>query len=757
MSEPIEAYRLLPGMLLARKYRLSRKIGQGAMGVVWAARNEATGREVALKVIARPDPSLRKRLLREAQSCGALQHPNIVDVIDVARTESGEPCLIMELLVGDSVAALLEARRRLEAPLAVRIAHDVAGALAAAHAVQIVHRDLKPANVFLHRPPEAGDFVVKVLDFGVAKSLAAASGATSTLDVVGSPVYMSPEQLRADEDLDARADLWSLGVMLFEMLTGVRPFQGEGPQLLSQILSGEIPKVSRYLRRVDERLVRIVDRCLRRERQERFGTAEEVARELAAFASVAAALRESAGEAERGALGTTGERERLGTTGERERLGTTGERERLGTTGERGGLRTTGERVTPPPGSTAEQETAVAPARGQGSAPTAEELATTVPLARPGAPATEGGGGKAGVRQGGPVMQTALVAQTAHAMQGAQAGAQGAHAMQTAHAVQGAWSAAQRAHAMQGAQSMAQGTHAIQGALAVGHAVQGEAAPGGSIGAPAAGAGPMVTSRGTVVMRGKEAEAQQQAMAMVRAAQAQQVGARATSAHAAGTQAASAQAAAKVKPAGKAKQRGGRATVVAVTAVVGVLVGAIAATWLVGWGEPSPPTAADAGSGPVVGRAEATPRERATAAAMATPAATAAQPAAAERPAEGADAGRTGAAPVEQGHPNANAAPVEPSPGAAPQKGAVPPVPPVHGGTAVQARPSPTTGAAAATTGAQMAPPGGPSVRGKTSAAREVVYDDDPPQPPPPPARAASPAGATPTAEKQKTVPPRPF
>ncbi|WP_437579108.1 serine/threonine-protein kinase [Sorangium sp. So ce887] len=467
MSEPMEAYKLLPGMLLARKYRLSRKIGQGAMGVVWAARNEATGREVALKVIARPDPSLRKRLLREAQSCGALQHPNIVDVIDVARTEGGEPCLIMELLVGDSVAALLEARRRLEAPLAARIAHDVAGALAAAHAVQIVHRDLKPANVFLHRPPEAGDFVVKVLDFGVAKSLAAASGVTSTLDVVGSPVYMSPEQLRADEDLDARADLWSLGVMLFEMLTGVRPFQGEGPQLLSQILSGEIPKVSRYLRRVDERLVRIVDRCLRRERQERFGTAAEVARELAAFVASAAgeagALRgEGAGEAERG---------------------------------------------RPPLGSTADQETVVAPARGQGSAVGAEEIETTVPLAPPGAPAAENGGGKTAARQGAQGVR-----------QGAAAGVQGAHAMHGVQSVVKSAPVVKSAHAMQGAQSVVQSAPIVQSALATAQASQVGTAPGTSAGAPAAGAGPMVTLRGTLVMRGKAAEAQHQAaMAMMRA------------------------------------------------------------------------------------------------------------------------------------------------------------------------------------------------------------------------------------------------
>ncbi|WP_437945919.1 protein kinase [Sorangium sp. So ce296] len=661
MSEPIEAYRLLPGMLLARKYRLGRKIGQGAMGVVWAARNEATGREVALKVIARPDPSLRKRLLREAQSCGALQHPNIVDVIDVARTESGEPCLIMELLVGDSVAALLEARRRLEAPLAARIARDVAGALGAAHAVQIVHRDLKPANVFLHRPSEAGDFVVKVLDFGVAKSLAAASGATSTLDVVGSPLYMSPEQLRADEDLDARADLWSLGVMLFEMLTGVRPFQGEGPQLLSQILSGEIPKVSRYLRRVDERLVRIVDRCLRRERQERFGTAEEVARELAAFVLPAAGgmgeLREGAGEAERG------------------------------------GLRITGERTVPPLGSAVEQETVVAPARGQGSAASAEELATTAPLAGPGARS---------------VVQVAPGQQRAHAP---------------------------------------------QGASAAGQVLQGAAAPGTSAAASAAGAGPVVTLRGTLVMQGEAAEAQYQAaMARMRAVQAQQASARV----------ADAQPAAQVGAAGKARRRGGKApAIVAVTLVVGVIAGAVATTWLLGPGKPTPPAGADGGSEPAVGAAEAMPRERAPAAAAATPAAAGpGQPAAMGRAAEGADAGIEGAAAIEQERhegraaQEASAAQTAPPSRAAPQQGEVPPASPGPEGTADQVRPSAPTGTAGTATGAGKPSPGRASVPGKSVAASDSVYDSEP-SPYPPPARAASPAGAAATAEKKP--PPRPF
>ncbi|WP_437572476.1 protein kinase domain-containing protein [Sorangium sp. So ce542] len=689
MSEPIEAYRLLPGMLLARKYRLGRKIGQGAMGVVWAARNEATGREVALKVIARPDPSLRKRLLREAQSCGALQHPNIVNVIDVARTESGEPCLIMELLVGDSVAALLEARRRLEAPLAARIARDVAGALGAAHAVQIVHRDLKPANVFLHRPSEAGDFVVKVLDFGVAKSLAAASGATSTLDVVGSPLYMSPEQLRADEDLDARADLWSLGVMLFEMLTGVRPFQGEGPQLLSQILSGEIPKVSRYLRRVDERLVRIVDRCLRRERYERFGTAEEVARELAAFVVPAAAgvgeLREGAGEAERG------------------------------------GLRITGERTALPLGSAVEQETVVAPARGQGSAASAEELATTAPLAGPGAPARESGGGNNAVVQGAPGQQRA------HAPQGASAVMQGAPGQQRAHAP--------------------------QGALAAGQVLQGAAPPGTSAAAPAAGAGPVVTLRGTLVMQGEAAEAQYQAaMARMRAAQAQQASARA----------AGARPAAQVGAAGKARRRGGKApAIVAVTLVVGVIAGAVATTWLLGPGKPTPPAGADGGSEPAVGAAEAMPRERAPAAPAAMPAAAGpGQPAAMRRAAEGADAGIEGAAAIEQEQregraaQEASAAQTAPPSRAAPQQGEAPPAWPGPEGTADQVRPSAPTGTAGTATGAGKPSPGRASVFGKPVAASDSVYDSEP-SPYPPPARAASPAGAAATAEKKP--PPRPF
>ena len=294
---PSVSIRLTPGVLVAGKYRLLRPLGEGAMGVVWAAMNETTVREVALKLIARPDPELRRRLQREARACGALRHPNIVDVYDVAQTDTGDPLLVMELLTGQSVAELLAGKRRLEPALAAWIARDVAGALAAAHAQGIIHRDLKPANLFLHRPasrsshPAADDPVVKVLDFGVAKHLGATDGyRTAEGGAVGSPFYMSPEQFRADPDLDPRSDLWSLGVVLFEMLAGVRPFQGDSLTLPAQILSGEIPKLSRFLRHADERLVEVVDRCLRRRREERFARAEEVADRLDAFLGYRASM-----------------------------------------------------------------------------------------------------------------------------------------------------------------------------------------------------------------------------------------------------------------------------------------------------------------------------------------------------------------------------------------------------------------------------------------------------------------------------------
>ncbi|WP_437962260.1 protein kinase (plasmid) [Sorangium sp. So ce119] len=290
---------LSAGVLIDRKYRLVRQIGEGAMGVVWSAVNVATAREVALKLIHRPEAEFRLRLQREARNCGALRHRNVIDIYDMGETEAGEPFLVMQLLTGETVAELLARRRKLEPPVAASIGRDVARGLAAAHAMHVIHRDLKPANIFLHREPDMDEPVVKVLDFGVAKNLSVNDGLhTVQGGAVGSPLYMSPEQVRAEPNVDHRADIWALGVVLFEMLTGMRPFQGDAQSVFMGILTGEIPTVSRYLRRVDQGLVDLIARCMRRERSERIGSAAEVAALLDRYAArgvgADAALRQTA-------------------------------------------------------------------------------------------------------------------------------------------------------------------------------------------------------------------------------------------------------------------------------------------------------------------------------------------------------------------------------------------------------------------------------------------------------------------------------
>ncbi|MCC6554880.1 MAG: serine/threonine protein kinase [Polyangiaceae bacterium] len=272
--------------MLAGRYRLLRQIGEGAMGAVWSAVDQVTTREVALKLLVRPEPELRARLLREARACGALKHRNIISVFDIAELDGGEPFLVMELLTGETLGELLERRRRLEPDVAALIGRDVAKALSAAHAMQIIHRDLKPANSVLHHEPDTEGHVITVLDFGISKNLGYSDGLhTVAGGAVGSPFYMSPEQVRGDPDVDYRADIWALGVVLFEMLTGVRPFQGETPEVFAKIQRGEIPSVTRYVRRVDEGLSQIVSRCLSRDRDLRFASAAEAAAHLDAFAA----------------------------------------------------------------------------------------------------------------------------------------------------------------------------------------------------------------------------------------------------------------------------------------------------------------------------------------------------------------------------------------------------------------------------------------------------------------------------------------
>jgi serine/threonine-protein kinase len=275
---------LAQGTLVAGKYRLQRLLGEGAMGVVWSARNELTSGQVALKLILGPGPELRLRLLREAQACCQITHKNVIQIHDVGQMESGDPFLVMELLSGETLAELLARKRRLNQREAAVIGRDVARALSAAHEKGIVHRDLKPANIFLHNQPGEDARVVKVLDFGVSKNLLAADGLQTMMGgAIGSPSYMSPEQARGARDIDARADTWSLGVLLFEMLTGERPFLGEAREVIDCILEGDIPLVSRRVRSIDPALERLISGCLTRDRELRTWPIAEVAMGLEPF------------------------------------------------------------------------------------------------------------------------------------------------------------------------------------------------------------------------------------------------------------------------------------------------------------------------------------------------------------------------------------------------------------------------------------------------------------------------------------------
>ena len=286
MSEARSKLPFRPGSVIGGKYRLITQIGEGAMGGVWSALHTGTHGRVAVKVVLRPDEDLHRRLEREARACATVRHKNVVEVHDLGRTEAGDPFLVMELLEGETLAELLRRRRSLPSHEAAAIGRDMARGLSAAHEKGIIHRDLKPANVFLHRQAGEDAPVVKVLDFGVSKNLQVFDGLrTKVGGPVGSPMYMSPEQALAVPDVDVRADLWSLGVVLFEMLTGEPPFSGDPIAILRLVVEGPIPSVSRRVHRIDPDLDRIVTGCLTRSRDERLGPADVVAARLDAHVS----------------------------------------------------------------------------------------------------------------------------------------------------------------------------------------------------------------------------------------------------------------------------------------------------------------------------------------------------------------------------------------------------------------------------------------------------------------------------------------
>src|SRR5260221_3283877 len=218
------------GSLLNGTYRLEQVIAEGGMGVVYEAAHVRLPRRFAVKVLGKPDDSrvsstALQRFRREAEIASTLAHPHIVEVFDYQVSEGGAPYLVMELLEGEDLSDRLKRQRRLPVAAVLRIVQEMAQALDAAHTAGVVHRDLKPANIFLCRRAGRDDFV-KVLDFGVSKLIDAAT-LTQEKAMVGTPLYMSPEQAVGTQELTPASDVFSLGSIAFEMLSGLRAFAAQ--------------------------------------------------------------------------------------------------------------------------------------------------------------------------------------------------------------------------------------------------------------------------------------------------------------------------------------------------------------------------------------------------------------------------------------------------------------------------------------------------------------------------------------------------
>jgi serine/threonine-protein kinase len=279
-----------PGEVLAGKYRVERVLAVGGMGVVVAAHHIHLDTKVALKFML---PSMLSRqeavtrFAREARAAVKITSEHVARVLDVGTLDSGAPYMVMEYLDGEDLSDWIRDRGALPMKQAIEFILQVCIAVADAHALGIVHRDLKPANLFCVRRSD-GQLTIKVLDFGISKMNDAAgfAVATRTSALIGSPFYMSPEQMRSSKDVDARTDIWSLGVILYELLAGRAPFLGESvTELAIKVASDPVPPLRTFRSEVPEGLELVVLKCLEKERERRYSNVAELALALTPFAS----------------------------------------------------------------------------------------------------------------------------------------------------------------------------------------------------------------------------------------------------------------------------------------------------------------------------------------------------------------------------------------------------------------------------------------------------------------------------------------
>ena len=284
---------LAPGDLVAGKYKVDRVLGVGGMGAVFAAVDRATGERVALKCLLPifcENIDVITRFLREGSATMRLQSEHIARVSATGALDSGVPYIVMEHLDGRDLRSVVKSSGPLEVKDAAGYVGQVCAALAEAHALGIVHRDLKPANLFLTLRPD-GSALIKVLDFGIAKYTSPSllgdhAEMTKTQAVLGSRAYMSPEQMLRPKEVDARADIWSLGVILYFFVTGKSPFTSDTTEgMIMRIVSGSPEPMTTFVPDLPPAFEAVVLRCLAKSREARFSNVTELARALAPFAS----------------------------------------------------------------------------------------------------------------------------------------------------------------------------------------------------------------------------------------------------------------------------------------------------------------------------------------------------------------------------------------------------------------------------------------------------------------------------------------
>jgi hypothetical protein len=287
----MEGRRPEPGEVLAGKLRVERLLGEGGMGYVLQAMHLHLDRRVAVKLLLpqiAANPQAVARFMREARAAASITSEHVVRVLDVSALDDGTPMLVMEFLDGKNLGELVRKNGPLPVEDAVDYVLQVSEALAEAHAAGMVHRDLKPENLFLTKRAD-GSPLVKVLDFGISKLRpregTSGDARTGTSALMGSPLYMSPEQLESARDVDARSDVWALGVVLFELVAGTPPFDGETlPQVVAAIMGRAPPRLRERRPDAPEILEAVVSQCLSKAAADRYPNVAAMARALAGVA-----------------------------------------------------------------------------------------------------------------------------------------------------------------------------------------------------------------------------------------------------------------------------------------------------------------------------------------------------------------------------------------------------------------------------------------------------------------------------------------